>query len=288
MKMRLILFLNFFFFICAYNIGAQSLQSLLSTGNQYIVETAVKECFGIVRQEYQLKDPNSCTKYNLDSLDYFGFTESICIKTQEGIIVSNSLNEPWLQDSNFKDYQEYEPVLSALSVYDDNEKTWIKTGVITPNKIENILFSDKSIIWDSLLNFQGFQIDSTYGAKDGWIIWIKKNEYEISINSLRQKISERDSLGNYCLNKNIEGDDYQVGIFVTTDFLVPGSVSFKIFAVVEKFQDGWKAIPIKQSSSSSKERKLVEVVKETPATAISQDHPDTPVNRRKRIKSKQI
>lgn len=250
----------------ASSANGQTLQKLLSTDNQNLIELATRGCFGTVRQEFQLQDPNSDKKYNLDSLDYFGYAESICIRTTDGLIVSKSLAEPWLVDTNISDYPEYKPKLSAFSIYDPESKDWKRMGIIAPSSVRDISVSEKMIVRDSLFMSTGFQIDSVAGEKDGWILWLKKDGTNISITPLKHKITLADSCETYPVTNIVDGKDYVFGVFVTTDFSTPGSIIFNISAIVEKFSDGWKAIPIARRNEQEKEEhQLVEVIIEQPS-----------------------
>ena len=102
---------NWLIIILALSISStangQSLQRILSTGNQKMVEEAVAPAFSIIRQEFQLQDEQSGQKYNLDSLGYFGFQEAVCIKLVDGIITSKAVLHPWELDENIS--SEIEP-----------------------------------------------------------------------------------------------------------------------------------------------------------------------------------
>lgn len=263
------------------SVSGQNFQQFLFSDNQNIIKSAVKGCLGIVRQEFQLQDPDSEKRYNLDSLDYFGYAESFFIRTQNGIIASNVLCKPWSVDDNIKNYPQYRPVMSALSIYDSSASKWVKSSIVSPSQINEIDNSDKVIVKDSLFCGVGLRVDTTLGEKDGWLLWCKRVGNDITITPIRQKLSITDSC-NISHIDVADGQEYMFGVYVTADYSTAGAVQFYLSAIVEKVADEWRAIPIiYKDSLQEKEHKLVEVVGDS-LPVVENPAPATPQSIKKR------
>lgn len=279
MKTRIYLTVIVGLFASSFASG-QTLQKLLSSDNQNLIEQATKGCFWLVRQEFQLQEPCGGRKYNLDSLSYFGYAESIAIQTESGLIISKSIREPWTSDSNIADYPGYNPVLSSFSVYDAKNKRWKESTFSPTDSVLEISSSERMFITDSLYIGHGFEVDSLYGEKDGWILWVRKVGEDISITPLKQKITIRDTSSVNPAVYLHGKEAYEFGVFVIPVYTVPCSVKFKISAIVELSPNGWKAIPLICNKKRNVEgHKLVEADKQS-QTKDAVRPPLSPVRKR--------
>lgn len=245
----------------AFMLRAQSFQIKLTTNNQQIVEEAVKNAFCIVRQEFQLQDTVTGKRYDLDSLGYFGYAESVCIKVKNGYIADNVITEPWKEDPNIVDYPKYRPVLSRFRIYNPSLKEWEKARRQTFKNVTSIGKTKKIFVVDSLFNNEGLPIDNEVGNKDGWLVWIYRQGEELSFQSFRQKNVNSDSLVISNEPQQLLGKKLLSGIIVSADYSELGVVRFKLAALVEKFADGWRGVSLKNMCEEKKdERRLVEVI----------------------------
>lgn len=244
----------------AFMLRAQSFQIKLTTNNQQIVEEAVKNAFCIVRQEFQLQDTETGKRYDLDSLGYFGYAESVCIKVKNGYVADNVITEPWKEDPNIADYPKYRPVLSHFRIYNPSLKEWEKARCQTFKEVTSIGKTKKIFVVDSLFNNDGLPLDNEVGDKDGWLIWTYRQGEELSFQSFRQKNINADSLTISNEPQQLPGKRLLSGIIVSADYSEIGVVRFKLAALVEKFADGWRGVSVKNLCEDKKDgRRLVEV-----------------------------
>lgn len=224
--------------------SGQSLQAFLSTDNRKLIEDAVTPAFSIIRQEFQLQDERDGQKYNLDSLSYFGLSEAVCVNIVNGFIAPEAIMHPWKFDGNISSYPGYKPVLSRMSEYERETGTWIsKAGPSFENyrEIEN---SERVIVRDTSYRESGLTIDDSTGPKDGWLVWVYREENQLIIKSFRQKLDFNDTTAVASVRQPEDGDAPVMGVCLCTDCPEVGTIRFKLSAIVEQFSDGWKAISL--------------------------------------------
>lgn len=255
-------------FICSAANG-QSLQRILSTGNQMMVEVAVAPAFSIVRQEFQLQDEQSGQKYNLDSLGYFGFAEVVCINLVDGIISSRVILRPWELDENVASYPEYKPVLSGMSEYNLSNDSWTPLDCPSLENACEIENSEKIILRDSLFTRKGLILDTEGGKRDGWLFWVFREGNNLSFKSFRQKFDLNDTASMTSILQPEENDTPILGVLLSTDYSEVGVIRFKLAAVVERFAEGWKAISIVSNEPSAEEEHTLVAAPEIPVEPIT-------------------
>ena len=171
MKKVVITIVLAFSFNCAF---AQLLHGLLNSPNQQLVENAVKEGILLVKQEYQLLDTVTNTKYGRNHQEMFGIVYSMALKAEKRYIVTDEFLHPWRFDKQYADLQnnEYKPIIS---------KTQIK--VISDSTLQTLVYNSAnfSSIKDSVLysldsighSNGGFSTDTSFaGEQDGWLVWV--------------------------------------------------------------------------------------------------------------------
>ncbi len=264
---------NCFIIILALTIGStasgQSLQRILSTGNQMMVEEAVAPAFSIVRQEFQLQDEQSGQKYNLDSLGYFGFSEAVCINLVDGIITSKVILRPWELDENVASYPEYKPVLSVMSEYNISNGSWTPLECPSFENAREIDNSEKVIIQDTLFTRKGLVVDTEGGQKDGWLFWVYREGNSLSFKSFRQKFVLNDTASMASIMQPEENDTPILGVLLSTDYSEVGVIRFKLAAIVERFAEGWKAISIVSNEPAAEEEHTLVAAPEIPVEPIT-------------------
>lgn len=244
----------------ALTLKSQSFQIKLTSNNQQIVEEAVKNAFCVVRQEFQLQDTKTEKRYDLDSLGYFGYTESVCLKVRNGYIADNAIPEPWNEDSRVADYPKYRPVLSSFRIYNPSSKEWEKARSQTYKDVTSIGNTKRIFVVDSLFNNEGLPLDNEVGDKEGWLVWVYQQGEQLSFQSFRQRNLSADSLAISNQPQQFPEKKLLSGIIVSADYSELGVVRFKLAALVEKFTDGWRCVSVKDLCKDKKEeRRLVEV-----------------------------
>lgn len=257
--------------ISSMTLWGQSFQLKLSTNNQQVVEKAVKDAFCILRQEFQLQDTTTGNKYNLDSLAYFGYAESLCIKVKGGYVADKALTEPWKEDANVADYPKYRPVLSSSRIYDSALGEWVKVRRQSFGNYCTIGNSDKIYVADSLFNNGGLLIDEEYEGKEGWLLWVYSQDGQLSFQSFRQKLSDIGPVDVWDAPEQLPGKKLRGGMIMSADYSVIGEISFKVVALMVDKIDGWHAEPLKDcfKNQSKEEHRLVEVLE--PRVIIDSD-----------------
>lgn len=264
---------NCFIIILALAFGSaangQSLQRILSTGNQKMVEDAVAPAFSIIRQEFQLQDEQSGQKYNLDSLGYFGCSEAVCINLVDGIITSKVILRPWEFDENIASYPEYKPVLSGMSEYNESSNSWTPLDCPSFENAREIENTEKIIIQDSLVTRKGLLVDTEGGPKDGWLFWVYREGDKLSFKSFRQKFILNDTASMASILQPEENNTPVLGILLSTDYSEVGVIRFKLAAIVERFAEGWKAISIASNKPGAEEEHTLVEAPEIPVEPIT-------------------
>lgn len=249
--------------------NGQNLQKILATGNQQMVEEAVAPAFTIIRQEFQLQDEQSGQKYNLDSLEYFGCSEAICINIVNGIITSKIVLHPWELDENIASYPEYKPVLSGMSEYNTETGTWSPLNCPSLEKACEIDNSEKVLIQDSLFTRKGLMLDNEGGQKDGWLVWVYREGNNLSLKSFRQKFAINNTNSTASILQPEENATPLMGVLLTTDYSEVGVIRFKLAAIVERFADGWEAVSIATSEPIEETEHTLVAAPEIPVEPIT-------------------
>ena len=124
-----------------------------------IVESSLLPELYIMRQQYRLSRDGKT--YGKNNKPYYGETFSLGVKISNGMIVSNSVVEPWKNDADYKrlnssDYQEID----------------LEFGTDYIHSID----SKKSIyLHEEKKGDFGLSIDNTPGEKMGYMVWVYTN-----------------------------------------------------------------------------------------------------------------
>lgn len=251
--------LTLFLSMSMFSSWGQSLQMKLITNNQQMVENAVQDAFSIIRQEFQLQDTCTGNRYNLDSLEYFGYSESICIKLKDGFITSRCISEPWNYDANISEFPNYHPVLSRLQVYNTDSAKWQNISP-TPDysDVRSIENTGKIIVRDSLFHNNGLSIGTINEDDEGWIVWIYRAGNKVSLRSFKQNAGTKDNLSTIKIQQPPTEDNLFCGILLAADYSEVGTIRFRMAALVEKVEDIWQAYPVMSLKKNVIELKLIE------------------------------
>ena len=263
----------------------QTLSQLLYTPNQQMVEQTVSPAFSIIRQEFQLQDENSGQKYNLDTLNYFGYADALCVNLNDGIITSKAILKPWEEDKNIALFPDYKPVLSGIYECLPSDNKWVTFNIPSFDSIIEVDNSSMITMRDSLFSHPGLLVDTEYGEKNGWLIWIYRKDNTLSFKSFRQSFTLNENIGDLTLVPPAEDQSPIIGVLVSTHYPEVGVICFKLASYVENTETGWRVFNIASPKGISSGNHTLMPVAETKDNAIEQpedEQPEKKINRRKR------
>lgn len=216
-----------------------------------IVVSALKDAMCLLRIEYQLEDPKTEKRFNVEDKNYFGFAEGVCIKISNGWIAPTVMAEPWAGNNNLKSYAEYTPVVSSITVMDPGDSTYKEIGTPLINGRTQIHSSKFSIMKDSTNKLSsGLVTGHTSGQEEGYIVWLYKDGNKLDVSARSYTIEPKDSsvvsLAGVMLPAETLG-----GIFVKPTFPQGGIVYFEVLGVMEKVADEWKINIIESGSETT-------------------------------------
>lgn len=173
---------NMFFFLLALfflPLNGQNLEEIFKkhfadqeSGN--LISECISSELSIIRQQYRLA--RNGKTYGKNNMPYFGETYSLGIKISNGMIISNSVVEPWKNDSDFKRLNtsdQYKPELfwsyqRALNTTEYNAIDFeFGTDYIHPIDSNHQLYTHEEKKGDF-----GLAIDATPGEKAGYMVWV--------------------------------------------------------------------------------------------------------------------
>lgn len=263
----------------------QTLSQLLYTPNQQMVEQAVSPAFSIIRQEFQLQDESSGQRYNLDTLNYFGYADALCVNLNDGIITSKAILKPWEEDKNIALFPDYKPLPSGVSEYCPSDDKWVTVNIPSFDSIIEIDNSSLITMRDSIFSHQGLSVDTEPGEKNGWLIWIYRKDNALSFKSFRQSFTLDENISNLTLVPPAEDQNPILGVLVSTHYPEVGVIRFKFASYVENTEIGWKVFNIASANRASSGNHTLMPVAETQDNAIGQtknEQLEKKINRRKR------
>jgi hypothetical protein len=238
--------------------GAQFMPRSLSSGNQQLIEDAVKDGIFIVRQSYQIKDTATNTLYGWNGDEQFGYAVSLGIKAQNGYYLDNRAVEPWRYDDKFAEYngkKQYVPVISESECRPLTNDSAFSIFSYDKDRLKTLSDGQFYFAGDSLLDRQGFDPDDSNGNKDGWLVWV------LSPDSIRRVENESFSLLVYRNELTFESgkDAYKIkdpptdkrilgGFYVVPKVIGIGKISFCISGLLNKKEDYWQVVRLTESS----------------------------------------
>jgi len=232
MKLKIISFL----ILCSSVCCAQGfkINSLLRSGNQQIIESAVKDGLFVMESYYQLEDSTG-QRFGLDGKAYFNEMEYAGFAIDGFAVVPEKVFKPWKEDNSVNQYLDaYKPVLYEVKMRN------IQDSVAT--SIDSLSFGDTIRLCTGYIamqkkEVQGLAIDTARGDKDGWLILAVKNNNTVSMQCIRKPVP-------------VESNEEQVlefptafstvlgGIYVVPEVERVGSVVFKLCGIVQSCEGG--------------------------------------------------
>lgn len=228
---------------------AQFSQSLFNSSSQQFVEQAVKDGIVLLRQDYQLLDTLSNTRYGWNHQEVFNSIYSVGFKVEGGYVVNERFVRPWNFDQRYRELRDttYVPVISrtrsksmADIVYTD-----VKYNPDYKRSIRD------SLIYrvDSLTHERrGLRIDSSLGEKEGWLIWVTsadsllQENTQLSVVTYKHQITIKENKKEYALPKPATSKNIVTGILVVPNNTQIGVLDFQIIGYAYQRGDDWYVI----------------------------------------------
>lgn len=228
---------------------AQFSQSLFNSSSQQFVEQAVKDGIVLLRQDYQLLDTLSNTRYGWNHQEVFNSIYSVGFKVEGGYVVNERFVRPWNFDQRYRELRDttYVPVISRTRSKSmaDTVYTNVKYNPDHKRSIRD------SLIYrvDSLTHERrGLRIDSSLGEKEGWLIWVTsadsllQENTQLSVVTYKHQITIEENKKEYALPKPATSKNIVTGILVVPNNTQIGVLDFQIIGYAYQRGDDWYVI----------------------------------------------
>lgn len=203
-----------------------------------IVESSVLPELSIVRQQYRLARDGKT--YGKNNKPYYGETYSLGIKISNGMIISNSVVEPWSKDDDFKrlnNSNQYKPELFwtyQRSLSDVNYSVVdfeFGTEYTHPLSTCNQLYVHEEKKGDF-----GLAIDNTPGEKTGYMLWVytdtnlQDSAMSVSIKHNPMRIVASEDSARIFVDVN-DFDKILGGLYITPKYDRGGRIQLQIVGI---------------------------------------------------------
>lgn len=199
----------------------------------------------LIRQDYQLVDPDNDRIYNMDDLDYYGRTYSLGVRLVDNrYMVSTEVVKPWEKDLGGN--EKFVPRISRTAYrgvkaldYEPLSYDEAESEELLQDRIFAIPGSEEA----------GFEIDTQYGNKNGFILWLCAESplvngsdlSKLNVSITKLDIRTREDLYLYDVSR--QPDDSVVGgVFLTPRSDEMGKVSFRVNGMLQKVGGVWKLV----------------------------------------------
>ena len=210
----------------------------LENSETTLVNVSVTPELSVIRQQYRLlRDGKS---YGKNHKPYFGESYSLGIKISNGLILHNSVVEPWANDKEYirlNTSNQYTPELFRTfqrnigdSVYNEVNLEF-GTAYIHPFDSENKIYIHEEKKGDF-----GLSIDNSPGEKEGYMMWVtSENNLQDSTLSLKVKSKPMKIMASEdCMTIPLEHDNRNKvlgGLFVVPKYERGGRVLLQLVGV---------------------------------------------------------
>ena len=227
---------------------AQFSQSLFNSSSQQLVEQAVKGGIVLLRQDYQLLDTLSNTRYGWNHQEVFNSIYSVGFKVGSGYVVNERFVRPWNFDQRYHELRDttYVPVISKTSCKSmvDTVYTDVKYNSDHKRSIkDSLIYRVDSLVHER----RGLRIDSSLGEKEGWLVWITsadsllQENTQLSVVTYKHKITIEENKKEYALPKPATSKNIMAGILVVPNNTQVGVLDFQIVGYAYQ-KDDWYVI----------------------------------------------
>ncbi|MBQ7258916.1 MAG: hypothetical protein IJS57_03110 [Paludibacteraceae bacterium] len=258
------------------NAQGFSIQTMMRSSSQQLIEEAVQGGLYVVESSYVLEDTLG-QRFGLDGNPYFNRLSYAGFALKGGVIIPTATFSPWGEDPSFEPYQNnYRPILYGVTI------RMMKDTVA--HSIESLAFKDTISLCEGFIaarknDIVGFETDTTSGEKDGWFILIEKEKNTIL--SIHKSISiSSNETQRVNLPYNIS--DVLGGIYVVPQVEKVGHVAFQICGIVLPSEAGKQLTLLpaflgnnyaKQLAPSLKSSKLQPIVAQSEKQKTSKKSP---------------
>jgi len=256
---RIILSITGIIFIASVN--AQFMPRSLNSGNQQLIEEAVKGGIFIVRQSYQLQDTVTNTFYGWNNEEQFGYSVSLGIKARNGYYLDNRAVKPWKYDSKFIEYNnknQYIPVISESKYRSLKDDSAFSVLPYDKNKVKALTGGQFYILRDSLSDSRGFDSDNSDGDKAGWLVWVVSSDSinfdtnkSISLLVYRNELTFESGENSYKIKNPPTNNQILGGFYIVPEVTGIGNVSFRICGLLNNEEGSWQVVRLTDSFSKT-------------------------------------
>jgi hypothetical protein len=238
---------------CTHLICAQFDARSLSSGNQQLVEDAVKNGLFVIHRTYQLQDTTVTppANYGWDNAPDFGEVYALGIKTANGYYTEDKAVHPWKYDPKFKEYsnsRQYVPVISAGEYRHADDTAYIPMPC-DDYEMREIAKDRIYLVRDSLFGNRGFSVDYSDGAKKGWLVWVvsdkpvsEQSAQKLSLSIYRAELQFEAAKEAYEIKEPASGKSIAGGFYVVPDFDEVGVIRFRLTGILHKENDRWQVV----------------------------------------------
>lgn len=223
------------------NSNAQLFNFALKTSNQQLIEQAINGAIVKISQSYELTDTVSGDSFGREDNEYFSKIQFLGVLTEKGLCFPAQAIVPWVVDPDFNEYKDkYRPVISKSEV--------ALVTTISPDSIINQKLVDcrklGAVALDTDSVYNGLQVDSVPGEKQGWLVWISEEgktdkpsrlRYSSILKTLEVvKDNDNSSIEAPEVNGKLYG-----GIFIIPVQTGIGQLIFKMAGIIISDGDKW-------------------------------------------------
>lgn len=228
---------------------AQFSQSLFNSSSQQLVEQAVKGGIVLLRQDYQLLDTLSNTRYGWNHQEVFNSIYSVGFKVEGGYVVNERFVRPWNFDQRYRELRDttYVPVISKTSCKSMVDSVYIDVKYNPDYKRcikDSLIYRVDSLVHER----RGLKIDSSLGEKEGWLVWVTsadsllQENTQLSVVTYKHKITIEENKKEYALPKPATSKNIMAGILVVPNNTQVGVLDFQIVGYAYRKGNDWYVI----------------------------------------------
>lgn len=241
-----------------HSVAAQISQTLLNSPNQQLVESAVKDAFVVLQQDYQLLDTATNTRYGWNHQELFNSIYSVGIQVKDGFVVTDRFTAPWKYDARYHSLNNdaYRPIISQTSYRAIGDTVMVSVQYdehcSSPVKDGHLFFID------SVANgHKGLSVDASNGTKEGWLVWLVASDTTFtrdmapSIVTYRYKLAVDSTITDYQLPKPSVSGHILSGIYVVPINSAIGVLDFRLIGVAYPNDDKWYIARVSVQATAS-------------------------------------
>lgn len=238
-------FISIIISLTSLSVSAQLFNFAIKTNNQQIIDEALSGAFVKLTQSYELNDTVTKEHFGRNGKDYFSQIPFIGVETEEGTLFTKSVINPWELDIDFSEYEgKYKPQITQTDLVLLNEGNTYANKTIDFSKVTEKA-KNFIILKDTIQAKKGLKLDSIYGEKRGWFVWLTSDRNLLEVDSVKLLSIKKDIevpingealfLSDPDINENIIG-----GFYLTPTQTEIGQITFILTGVILRDANGWK------------------------------------------------